>query len=385
MRSNHAGRRRSSRCRRLATLHLALLGALCGAVASPLFAPTLVPPARGVAPTHKTLTEVEPRTAINATNTPGDADSVFRISQSGSYYLTGNVTVTAGKRGIEIGAPLVSIDLNGFMITGVIGLGLEGISTAGGSLSNIVVTGGVVNGVGGTGIELLGSNHRVAGVAARFCGVSGIRVGNNSIVDSCIAELNSSRGIEAGENCLISGSVACDAAQIGIRADAGSTIARCVAGRNGTGISAGDGCLVVECTSHDNSGAGIIVSTGCVVTDCLSRFNRFDGIRCTDSCTIRGNTCANNGNGSAGAGIVVFGFDNRIEGNTCTSADSGVSVNAAGNIVSRNTCSNNTTNWFVVAGNVCLVVDATTTGANFAGDSGGVAPGSTDPNANFTY
>ncbi len=57
----------------------------------------------------------------------------------------------------------------------------------------------------------------------------------------------------------------------------------------------------------------------------------------------------------------------------------------ANNIIVRNTCSGNTTNnWDVVAGNVCLVVQGVT-GAAILGNTGGVAPGSTDPNANFSY
>jgi parallel beta-helix repeat protein len=366
---------------------LVILCVLCASAvnAFPASAGPLTPPAGPVAPTHKTLTEVEPRTPISAATTPGDADSVFKITQSGSYYLTGNVTLMAGKRGIEVGAPFVTIDLNGFTITGVIGFGLEGVSTAFVSLSSITVTNGVVNAVGATGIHLDGSNHRVSGVTARFCGAHGVSVGDNSIVDSCIVSDNADRGIDGGDNCLFSDSVANDNAQIGFRADAGSTIARCVAGRNGTGISTTDGCLIVECTSHDNTAVGIIASTACTVADCLSRFNVMEGIRCTNGCVISRNTCVNNGNGGIGAGIEVFGFDNRIEGNTCTGADRGISVNAGGNIIIRNTCSNNASNWFVVAGNVCLVVNAATTGANFSGDSGGAAPGSADPSANFTY
>jgi len=42
----------------------------------------LNPPVGPVAPAHKTWTEVEPRIAINATNTPGDADSLFRIAET---------------------------------------------------------------------------------------------------------------------------------------------------------------------------------------------------------------------------------------------------------------------------------------------------------------
>src|SRR5262245_55623085 len=78
----------------------------------------LNPPAWPIAPTHKTLTEVEPRIAINATNTPGDADSFYRIAAPGSYYLTGDTTVTGSRSGIEIAASEVTIDLRGYTLRG---------------------------------------------------------------------------------------------------------------------------------------------------------------------------------------------------------------------------------------------------------------------------
>ena len=59
-------------------------------------------------------------------------------------------------------------------------------------------------------------------------------------------------------------------------------------------------------------------------------------------------------------------------------------MDVAGNFIARNTCSGNTTNWDVVAANACLVV-STPANAAILGDNGGVSPGSTDPNANFTY
>ncbi|MDO8631854.1 MAG: hypothetical protein Q7R41_15310, partial [Phycisphaerales bacterium] len=65
-------------------------------------------------------------------------------------------------------------------------------------------------------------------------------------------------------------------------------------------------------------------------------------------------------------------------------ADRGIDVDGTGNIIVRNTCSGNATNWDIVAGNVSLVVQGVA-GAAILGNTGGVAPGSTDPNANFTY
>jgi len=65
----------------------------------------LNPPPGPVASTMKTLSEVEPRIAVNSINTPGDADSLFKITQPGSYYLTGNITgVAETAQGVTQGA-----------------------------------------------------------------------------------------------------------------------------------------------------------------------------------------------------------------------------------------------------------------------------------------
>ena len=63
------------------------IAALAAMLATIVLAGPLTPPAGPVAPTPGP----EPRIPINATNTPGDADSLFRITQPGSYYLTGNL------------------------------------------------------------------------------------------------------------------------------------------------------------------------------------------------------------------------------------------------------------------------------------------------------
>jgi len=70
----------------------------------------------------------EPRTAINATNTPGTALAEFRISQPGSYYLPGNIAAPAGASGILVDASDVTIDLMGFAIQG-----------AGGATANVFI------------------------------------------------------------------------------------------------------------------------------------------------------------------------------------------------------------------------------------------------------
>src|SRR5262245_16845588 len=111
----------------------------------------LNPPLGGVAGTYKTLTEVEPRTAISPANTPGDADSVYRIAQPGSYYLTGNITGVTGKAGIEIAANNVTLDLGGFTLSGVSGA-LSGV-TAPSIQTNITIRGGIIAGWPQSGVS----------------------------------------------------------------------------------------------------------------------------------------------------------------------------------------------------------------------------------------
>src|SRR5438046_4283287 len=88
-----------------AVLGLSVVAALAGvARGGPLDPPG--PPA-------STLPQVEPRTPISALP--------FTISQPGSYFLTQNLTANTGGDGITVLADNVTIDLNGFALTGIAG------------------------------------------------------------------------------------------------------------------------------------------------------------------------------------------------------------------------------------------------------------------------
>ncbi|MCC6970990.1 MAG: hypothetical protein IT434_12295 [Phycisphaerales bacterium] len=75
-------------CTSIASLALLAAGAM---ISSRVTAGPLDPPAGAVSSTYKTLAEVEPRIAINATNTPGDGANKYVISLPGSYYLTADI------------------------------------------------------------------------------------------------------------------------------------------------------------------------------------------------------------------------------------------------------------------------------------------------------
>src|SRR6187399_982880 len=148
---------------------------------------TLTPPGPP-APTMRTLDQIEPRIPINATNTPGDADSLFRITQPGSYFFTGNIAGVAGKHGIEVAASNVTIDMRGFELAGVAGSlsGFDLNNDAVGGLLGIVIFDGTIRNWGNDGI--LGNqsgtahfHHLHVGPVGGF----GININTGTIIDHC--------------------------------------------------------------------------------------------------------------------------------------------------------------------------------------------------------
>lgn len=345
----------------LATLTLLIAGGL--AQAGPLD-----PPAGPVGPTFKTPAEVEPRTAIGTATTPGDADSVFKITTPGSYFLTANVQGQIGKMGIEIALPSpgrVSIDLNGFEVIGIAD-SLDGIrSTIYGQFS-VSIRNGSVRGWDGDGLNLTSTaGGEVCGVAAFNNFGSGI-VGGPCIVHACSARNNAKAGISV----------------------AGGGIARaCAAEYNGLhGIYAYIGCTIESCVASYNTGNGIGMMQDGTVRDNVSSWNGGNGIIVGGSCRVADNLCANNGT-TDGAGILVSGYHGHIAGNTCTGADRGIEVDFPNNFIVRNACASNTIDWIIAANNVMgPIVDRRAAAAPaMSGFSAAGTLGTTDPNANFSY
>ncbi len=391
-----------------------ITAALTLATAGLLFAGPLTPPVGPVTSTNKTLQEVEPRTAINLTNTPGDADSLFKITQPGSYYVTGNITGVVGKHGIEITASGVTLDLMGFDLSGIPAMGsFDGVSVAANLLTNITIRNGSVRNWGDEGVDLASFgalNSAVIDIRASNNAGSGIAVGNGSAVTGCSAYGNTAAGITTSSGCAIIGCSANNNTGSGISAGIASAISGCSAYQNAAnGISFGsgstitgstayqnaasgiftnaNGSTITGCTAAFNTGSGISAGIGCIISNCTVRSNVLDGIVVSNGCLILANTCSLNGNGGDGAGIHVTGNDNRIEGNTCTGADRGIDVDFAFNIIIKNTCSRNTTNWVIFQNNICgPILDRTSPiSPAISGNSAPSSLGTTDPNANFSY
>lgn len=166
------------------------------AVASVIWvnAGSLTPPGGPVAPTMKTLDQVEPRTPISAFGTT--------LTTPGSYYLTANLDSGASTNdGILVRADNVTIDLNGFSIISTSGAGAT--SPAGiridGSLSpigNVTVCNGRITGFDrGVRVQNSFSNIIVDNIHAAGCRRSGIEAvtisgtgGQNITIRRCVVD-----------------------------------------------------------------------------------------------------------------------------------------------------------------------------------------------------
>jgi hypothetical protein len=309
----------------------------------------LTPPAGPVTSTGKTLQQVEPRTPIDSL--PGTAVSMYKITQPGSYYLTGNINLSAGKTTcIEVGVDGVTIDLNGFTLNGLNtnattairaedkfacdglrvhnghitdwGIGIDGTGLYGGVFEDLRLTfndqfgldagyHGVVSRcsavVCGSGIYL-----RQGGTASKctasFCGI-GIDMGlggtaSDSQASSCGFGFFLSVGCSAG-TCVA------HSCSVGFGGNDRNTLTDCTASLCNDGISVAQASRVSGCHVGGGSGPGIGVSHGSTVERCTVNGQGLRGIIAGDKCSISDNRVEFCG----GAGIHVIGLATMVTGN----------------------------------------------------------------------
>jgi hypothetical protein len=289
----------------VAALALLLVAALAGVVhGGPLDPPGPVGP---------TQPQVEPRTPISSLP--------FTITQPGSYFLTKNLTSSSGD-GITVQADNVTIDLNGFTLSGAPG-SYSGISEGpsspprqGWTIRNGTITNWqnsaifaqdvsnstfedlnlAGNGISGSQALLAGGAITVHNLKATGNHGSGISLGAVGQVSDCFVEVfyPNTAGIIATDqstirDCEVTGNAA-----------SGSS-----------GISAGPKSEVSGSTVRGTGGNGISVADGSTVTDSVADGNVGSGIQVTNQAVVRGCTATYSGQ----HGIYMVGVENRIEGN----------------------------------------------------------------------
>ena len=349
---------------------LALLSTLNSQLSTCFAQGSLTPPG-SPAPTMKTADQIEPRTIVNAVNTPGNSQNMFIITQPGSYYLTTNLVGVSGKNGIKIVTNNVTLDLNGFVLQGMSG-SYSGIDIPG-AQTNITVRNGSISGWGSDGLES-DSSSSVNMVFERL-NVSdtgaGILIEGVGVVRDCNCQNNVFAGIACYGVGIISGCTA-DNNYNGISIGSG-TVSGCTADNNEDGITVNSG-TVSGCTANNNDGDGINVSSGTVsgctadnnyigisigsgtVSGCNVYGNAMEGIAVTADSKVIGNTCVGNGAQVTGPpAILIGGSNNRVEDNHCAANGTigilvGNGSSDTNNIIIKNSVSGNGANNYVVPG-----------------------------------
>lgn len=273
----------------------------------------------------KSVNQLEPRTVIDSLP--------FFVTNSGAFYLTGNLTGVSGSNGITVLSSDVRLDLNRFALIGVPG-SLHGIEVSNG-LSNITIQNGVIRNWGQMAISAGGAiESEIKSITAKTNGYglssASITLGDTWLVDDCVVLDSSRNGLNLMNNC---------------------TVRETKVFRSGYhGILAINDCRIIGCSLSYNTKNGIYASDHCTISDCLVSRNKEHGIEVGKYCRVERNNIANNGSGGIlGAGIMADWHGNRIEGNTVAMNLYGVqSLSAATrNLVIANNAFGNTTNFNV--------------------------------------
>lgn len=283
---------------------IALLALLVIVPSAFLFSQGSLTPPGAPAPTMKTLEQIEARTPISS--------APFTINASGSYYLTGNLTVTTGNA-ITISTDDVTLDLNGFTISstaspasgagvllpslrknvtvrngrirgtttvagGVFTTGgfLDGIVGATSGSSNLLFSDVSVHGVGDEGIvttlNVPISRNMIERCRVSVCGGAGIRAGTvrdcqvdaagataiqGAVISNCFGE---SVGTDTGNHGIVGSTVVENCRGIAVAGNGISATNAQVSNSfgtsdTGTGISA---LCATNCHGQSTSGSGII-------------------------------------------------------------------------------------------------------------------------------
>lgn len=154
----------------------------------------LTPPG-APAPMMLTLSQIEPRTPVDATHTPGNGMAEFVISQPGSYYLTANIVGISSEHGIDILTNNVTLDLNGFSPLGTGSSGSAGIAISNGCISATVRNGTI------SGWPLFAVSSYAGNATFDHLNISqnhyGLYVYAPSVIRDCAVGGNSEAGIGA--------------------------------------------------------------------------------------------------------------------------------------------------------------------------------------------
>ncbi len=247
-------------------------------------------------PTMRTLDQIEPRTPI--------ASLPFTITQPGAYAVVKNLSSAAG--GISVQASDVTIDLNGFTLSGDRAVAGQGITVAAGC-DNVTIRNGTVRSWGGDGVHAASALHvAVDDLWVEDCVGHGVAMASGSI-----GNLTSQGNGGAGVFCSkpISG------VGIVVKRNPGSSSARLLSNSGGGLVLQGACDIEFSGQTSGNTGDGIAWSSQSPdavlrvrLTDCDVSHNTGSGLHISDAsavhvvCSTRACSFLDNG----GDGVAVL-------------------------------------------------------------------------------
>jgi hypothetical protein len=130
----------------------------------------------------------------------------YVISNAGSYRLTGNLKVSSTTAdAIDVNVDNVTVDLNGFSITGP-GFGSASGNGVGGTSNNITVENGTVTGFS-AGTDVITGNNGIVRNLHVISGGEGIQAAGGSLISGNTIINNIDKGIYCVSTCGYSGNV----------------------------------------------------------------------------------------------------------------------------------------------------------------------------------
>jgi hypothetical protein len=287
----------------------------------------------------------------------------FVISVPGSYIMTGNLAAPSPLHGIHVTVDNVTIDLNGFVLSGG-GGGSTGIIASG---KGLTVRNGTIEGFGIaisapsdcklTDLKISDNGQGVTG--AQRCLIAGNRIVDSSVgfaiealdsrIEDNVIENNAGAGIMSSAGSAIIRNRIANNAQGGIVDNGGAKIEDNVISGNGQfGIRDGLAVTVpptappfptglrtsiIGNTIDHTSGPGIEIGLPALISDNTVSTSNGSGIVCGAACVVRDNTVdRNNLNNVPGGGGVSVADGSNVHGNAISyNQGFGLTLPPAGN------------------------------------------------------
>lgn len=294
------------------------------------------------------VVEINQAAALAGGVTPGDAAGFpVTISAPGSYVLTGSLAVAGTTSGIDISVDDVSIDLNGFTISGPevctgSGATLSCSGTSGGSgIRNVYhdrlsVHDGVIRGFQ-QGIAT-GDQARIERVSIAQTATYGVLAQNNAIVRDCHVALADSYGISVDGGAHIQGNVVEGGRLTGIFSSTQAVVQSNTVRGNGGGIEVGVGSVVTgnSVTQSHAPGLGIYAGGISTISGNSVFANGGGGVYTGAASTVEGNTVSGNGGTGIWAGDDSTVQRNTVAGNGVWGLELGTAATYRENTISGN-------------------------------------------------